>query len=164
VLSGLPAQRPSASGGRRLPQQSLCRHHEANGGRGRDIGRGLARIEPARGTLVLYSAKEGTIAADGDGADSPFATALAKHLSEPGIEVDKMFRLVIVCIMDHHGTGVSHYWVTTTMVKVTHVRLCHSRMPFVRAYPRESQEMVFDAHDRALACLRAPAAAASTTT
>src|SRR5690348_1511729 len=36
-------------------------------------------------------------------------------------------------------------------VKVAHVRLCHSRMPFVRAYPRESQEMVFDAHDRAFA-------------
>jgi hypothetical protein len=33
-------------------------------------------------------------------------------------------------------------------VKVAHVRLCHSRMPFVRAYPRESQEMVFDAHAR----------------
>ncbi len=39
----------------------------------------------------------------------------------------------------------------TTMVKVAHIRLCHSRMPFVRAYPRESQEMVFDAHDRAFA-------------
>src|ERR1700758_5417526 len=35
-------------------------------------------------------------------------------------------------------------------VKVAHVRLCLSRMPFVRAYPRESQEMVFDAHARAL--------------
>ena len=32
-----------------------------------------------------------------------------------------------------------------------HLRLCHSRMPFVRAYPRESQEMVFDGHDRAFA-------------
>src|SRR3954471_20924332 len=37
----------------------------------------------------------------------------------------------------------------TVKIKVAHVRLCHSRMPFVRAYPRESQEMVFDAHDRA---------------
>jgi transposase len=36
-------------------------------------------------------------------------------------------------------------------VKVAHVRLCHSRMLFVRAYPRESQEMVFDAHARAFA-------------
>ena len=39
----------------------------------------------------------------------------------------------------------------TTTVKVAHMQLCHSRMPFVRAYPRESQEMVFDAHDRAFA-------------
>jgi transposase len=37
----------------------------------------------------------------------------------------------------------------TTIVKVAQVRLCHSRMLFVRAYPRESQEMVFDAHERA---------------
>jgi transposase len=39
----------------------------------------------------------------------------------------------------------------TTTVKVAHMRLCHSRMFYVRAYPRESQEMVFDAHDRAFA-------------
>jgi transposase len=39
----------------------------------------------------------------------------------------------------------------TITVKVAHVRLCHSRMLFVRAYPRETQEMVFDAHDRAFA-------------
>lgn len=39
----------------------------------------------------------------------------------------------------------------TTTVKVAHVRLCYSRMPFVRAYPRETQEMVFDAHDKAFA-------------
>jgi transposase len=37
----------------------------------------------------------------------------------------------------------------TTMAKVAHVRLCHSRMFFLRAYPRESQEMVFDAHEKA---------------
>src|SRR6201999_468289 len=48
---------------------------------------------------------------------------------------------------------------TTVTVKVAHVRLCHSRMLFVRAYPRETQEMVFDAHDRAFgffkgACVR----------
>jgi transposase len=42
----------------------------------------------------------------------------------------------------------------TVSVKVAHVRLCHSRMPFLRAYPRESQEMVFDAHDRAFGFFR----------
>ena len=47
----------------------------------------------------------------------------------------------------------------TTIVKVAHVRLCHSRMMFVRAYPRETQEMVFDAHDRAFRVLQAASAA-----
>ena len=44
----------------------------------------------------------------------------------------------------------------TVTVKAAHVRLCHSRMLFVRAYPRETQEMVFDAHDRAFALFTAP--------
>jgi transposase len=37
----------------------------------------------------------------------------------------------------------------TCQIKVAHVRLCHSRLFLVRAYPRETQEMVFDAHERA---------------
>jgi transposase len=42
----------------------------------------------------------------------------------------------------------------TVTVKVAHIRLCHSRMMLVRAYPRETQEMVFDAHERAFAFFR----------
>lgn len=42
----------------------------------------------------------------------------------------------------------------TVTVKVAHLRLCHSQMMFARAYMRESQEMVFDAHDRAFAFLK----------
>lgn len=36
-----------------------------------------------------------------------------------------------------------------TRVNVAHVRLCASRMFFVACYPRQSQEMLFDAHRRA---------------
>jgi transposase len=36
-------------------------------------------------------------------------------------------------------------------IKVAHFRLAYSRQMFVAAYPRETQEMVFDAHDRAFA-------------
>jgi len=36
-------------------------------------------------------------------------------------------------------------------VKVAHMRLCASRGVYVRAYPRETQEMVFDAHARGFA-------------
>ena len=52
----------------------------------------------------------------------------------------------------------------TTTVKVAHVRLCHSRMMLVRAYPRETQEMVFDAHERAFAFFRGACCAVSMTT
>lgn len=39
----------------------------------------------------------------------------------------------------------------TQTIKLAHFRLSHSRQMFVVAYPRESQEMVFDAHARAFA-------------
>jgi transposase len=35
------------------------------------------------------------------------------------------------------------------VIKAAHMKLSHSRMPFVRVYFRETQEMVFDAHDKA---------------
>jgi transposase len=35
------------------------------------------------------------------------------------------------------------------MVKAAHMKLSHSRMPFVRTYFRETQELVFDSHDKA---------------
>jgi uncharacterized caspase-like protein len=60
----------------------------------RSIGRGLARIEPEGGTLVAYAAKHGQVALDGDGANSPFVGALVKHLQTPGLEINKLFRLV----------------------------------------------------------------------
>ena len=43
---------------------------------------------------------------------------------------------------------------TTVTIKVVHLRLCHSRMLFVRAHPRETQEMVFDAHDQTFASFK----------
>jgi uncharacterized caspase-like protein len=46
----------------------------------RAIGRGLARVEPARGTLVVYAAMDGQVALDGNGIHSPFASALLKEI------------------------------------------------------------------------------------
>jgi tetratricopeptide (TPR) repeat protein len=60
----------------------------------RSIGRGLGRIEPEGGTLVAYAAKHGEVALDGEGTNSPFVTALVKRLPTPGMEINKLFRLV----------------------------------------------------------------------
>jgi uncharacterized caspase-like protein len=61
----------------------------------RAIGRGLAKIEPTSpNTLIAYSAKAGSTAADGDAKNSPFTIALAKHLTTPGLDVRRAFGFV----------------------------------------------------------------------
>jgi Caspase domain len=60
----------------------------------RSIGRGLARVEPEGATLVVYAARDGQIAYDGDGQNSPFVTSLTKRIAEPNLEISKLFRLV----------------------------------------------------------------------
>ena len=66
----------------------------ASVGATRSVGRGLGRIEPTRGTMVAYSARDGQVALDGDGANSPFAAALVHHLKEPGLEISLLFRKI----------------------------------------------------------------------
>src|ERR1700736_3286042 len=49
---------------------------------------GLAKIEEVSAdTLVAYAAKAGSVSYDGDGVNSPYATALIKHLAEPGLDI-----------------------------------------------------------------------------
>jgi uncharacterized caspase-like protein len=62
--------------------------------RTRAVSRGLAEIEPEGETLVVYAARAGSTAADGDGANSPFAAALARRLPQPGLEIGLLFRSV----------------------------------------------------------------------
>jgi uncharacterized caspase-like protein len=58
----------------------------------RSIGRGLARVEPTTSnTLIAFAAKAGSTAADGVGTDSPFTSALLKHLETPGLDVRLAF-------------------------------------------------------------------------
>ncbi|HTO34258.1 MAG TPA: caspase family protein [Pararhizobium sp.] len=54
----------------------------------RAVSRGLARVEPETADLlVAFASKAGTVAMDGEGRNSPFATALSKYLAEPGVDV-----------------------------------------------------------------------------
>ncbi len=54
----------------------------------RSVGRGLAKIEPTTSdTLIAFAAKAGAVANDGDGAHSPFASALIKYIAAPGLDL-----------------------------------------------------------------------------
>lgn len=57
-------------------------------------GGGLAAANPDRGTLVAFAAKDGQVALDGEGENSPFATALMDNMVKPGLEISLMFRQV----------------------------------------------------------------------
>ena len=53
----------------------------------RSVGAGLANVEPEAGVLVIYSAKHGSLAQDGTGANSPFTEAFVAHLQEPAVDL-----------------------------------------------------------------------------
>ncbi|WP_035657335.1 caspase family protein, partial [Bradyrhizobium sp. STM 3809] len=61
----------------------------------RSIGRGLAKVEPASpNTMIAFSAKAGSTAADGDASNSPYAAALVRHLPKPGLDLRRAFGFV----------------------------------------------------------------------
>ncbi|MCG6857587.1 MAG: caspase domain-containing protein [Salaquimonas sp.] len=79
----------------RLVFLDACRNNPLPRSLSRAVGRGLARIDvSAAGTMIAFSAAPGTVALDGNGKDSPFSIALAKHIVEPGVEVRQMMAKV----------------------------------------------------------------------
>lgn len=60
----------------------------------RSIGRGLSPVEPVGKTIVFYSARDGTVASDGSGRNSPYSQALLKYLPQQGLELGMMIRKV----------------------------------------------------------------------
>src|SRR3984893_6149828 len=53
---------------------------------------GLLRLPPVDNVLVAYAARDGTVANDGAGRNSPYTAALLRHIETPGLEVDFLFR------------------------------------------------------------------------
>ena len=66
----------------------------------RSIGRGLSEVKVLGATLVVYAAKHGQTALDGEGGNSPFAVAVVQRLATPNVEINKMFRLVRDDVME----------------------------------------------------------------
>jgi len=58
------------------------------------VNKGLSNIEPEAGFMVVYAAKHGETALDGDALNSPFAMALAREIKVPKIEVRRLFDIV----------------------------------------------------------------------
>jgi tetratricopeptide (TPR) repeat protein len=66
----------------------------------RSVASGLAAVEPEAGTLVVFAAKDGQQALDGDGINSPFAQAFVNNVQTPGLEVRRLFDYVRDDVLD----------------------------------------------------------------
>lgn len=60
----------------------------------RSSSRGFARMDAPVGSLLAFSTAPGTVAADGDGRNSPYSAALAQAMSEPGLKIEDVFKRV----------------------------------------------------------------------
>ncbi len=58
----------------------------------RSVGRGLGEVKVSGATLVVYAAKHGQTALDGEGNNSPFAIAVVQRIATPNVEINKLFR------------------------------------------------------------------------
>lgn len=53
------------------------------------VGRGLAKLGSGVGSLIAFATQPGNVAFDGSGRNSPFTTALLRHLGTPGQDITR---------------------------------------------------------------------------
>jgi uncharacterized caspase-like protein len=54
------------------------------GTRSANVGKGLAEVQTGVGTFIAFSTQPGNVALDGEGPNSPFTSAFARRVQEPG--------------------------------------------------------------------------------
>jgi len=64
------------------------------GARSASVGQGLASIQSALGTMIVYATQPDNVALDGEGRNSPFTAALLKHIGDSGIDIATVIRRV----------------------------------------------------------------------
>jgi uncharacterized caspase-like protein len=67
---------------------------QAGGSHAAPISPGLGAVVPPTGVMVAYASKHGTVASDGEGKHSPYTAALLDKLTQPGLELNDVFRRV----------------------------------------------------------------------
>jgi tetratricopeptide (TPR) repeat protein len=64
------------------------------GTRSAAVGQGLAMVQSGVGTMIAYATQPDAVALDGAGRNSPFTTALLRHIGTPGVDIGAVMRRV----------------------------------------------------------------------
>ncbi len=81
----------------------------------RSLQGGLAEMRAPEGTLISYATQPGNVAADGTGANSPYTTALASSMQQPGLDIFRLFNQVGLEVKRSTG-GSQQPWVSTSPI------------------------------------------------
>ena len=62
----------------------------------RSSTRGLSRMQPTSGSLILYATEPGSVAADGSGNNGVFTTHLVDAINQKGYNIEKVFKVTAI--------------------------------------------------------------------
>ena len=96
ILDGMDA----AGAVTKLLVLDACRDNPLPKGWSKSMGAGLAALTAPKGSLVAYATAPGKKAWDGDGPNSPYTTALARFLKEPGLDIFQVFTKTAAATQD----------------------------------------------------------------
>jgi len=65
----------------------------------RSSTKGLAQMDAPSGTLIAYSTAPGKVASDGQGRNGIYTKSFVKHMAEPGLTVEEVFKRVRADVM-----------------------------------------------------------------
>jgi len=66
----------------------------------RSSGKGLARMDAPKGSLIAYATAPGSVAADGDGRNGIYTKYLLKHISNQNLKVEEVLKQVRIGVIN----------------------------------------------------------------
>jgi TPR repeat protein len=81
----------------------------------RAVQGGLAQMRAPEGTLISFATQPGNVAADGAGANGPFAAALAASVQQPGLDIFRVFNRVGLTVK-RDTDGAQLPWVSSSPI------------------------------------------------
>ena len=109
-------QMGNSSSGLNLLILDASRNNPFSGPTFRDAVGGLAPMQAPRGTLIAYATQPGSIATDGDGANSPFTKALAAAMVKPDLDMLSVFNDIGVTV-DLATKHTQQPWTSSTPIE-----------------------------------------------
>lgn len=104
----------SARKGLNIVMVDACRNNPFRGFRSIGKRRGVAQMNAPLGTFISSATASGDFAEDGLGKNSPYTAAVLKHIKEPGLTLEQVFKKVRIDVLQATG-GAQVPWESSSI-------------------------------------------------